>query len=766
VILGSRAVVTNGPVAAAAAIALACSALSPLVARGDDEALADASARAAAAVRGKIPHATGEVKIDGVLDDEIWAHALVVDLKFETSPRENPPAPVATKAYLVEDGSRLLVAFDARDPDPKSIRAFLRDSDTAWNDDFVGVVIDTFNDERRAFEFFANPLGVQMDAIQDDVNRTENTAWNAIWDSAGKITSDGYVVEIAIPFSQLRFPRRSGEQLWGIDLLRVWPRNARTRIANNPQDRNRNCYLCQLGKYEGLPNAQPGRNLEVVPSLTTTRADTRPATANGTFTNGGFDTELGVGVRWGITPDVTADLAINPDFSQVEADVAQLQENTEFALFYPETRPFFLEGSDYYESPLRAVYTRTIADPDVGAKLTGRLGQNTFGSFVTRDAVTNLLFPGPLGSSTTSLSQPNDGIVARYTRGYGDASTIGALITLRDGDGYSNDVGGIDGRFRIDDQNAVRFQYLTSQTEYPGDVAAEFGQPVGRFDGDAYRVDYRYGSRNWYSLYFHQRLDPGFRADTGFVSRVDVVHDYAEGGRIWHSPGGSWWTELRAGAYLNDARDTHGQLLERSALPFFSFNGPLQSFMEINVGPQQQFWNGQTFQTSAVFVYGQMRPASGISAYFQGRYGEELDYANSQVGDEQMIQPQIEWNATRHLLVRGRYTLDRLWSKQGPIVYKARLTDLRLTWQFNVRSFLRLTLQGSDVERNVSQYVDPTTTPSSASRASQILYSYKLNPQTVFFAGYSTNQLEDETTGHIEPTGRTAFLKISYAWTP
>jgi uncharacterized protein DUF5916/cellulose/xylan binding protein with CBM9 domain len=757
--------VTTGP--AAAAIASACLALASTGARADDAAAAQAPVTAAATVRGKIPHvAKGEVKLDGVLDDEIWTHALVVELAFETFPGENRPAPVSTKAYLVEDGSRLLVAFDARDPDPKSIRAFLRDSDTAWNDDFVGIVIDTFNDERRAFEFFANPLGVQMDAIQDDVNRFENTAWNAIWDSAGKITADGYVVEIAIPFSQIRFPRSGREQVWGVDLLRYWPRNSRTRLANNAQDRNRSCYICQFGKYEGLTNAEPGRNLEVVPSLTTTRTDTRPATANGTFTNGSFDTELGVGVRWGITPDVTADLTINPDFSQVEADVAQLQENTEFALFYPETRPFFLEGSDYYDSPLQAVYTRTIADPDVGAKLTGRLGHNTFGTFVTRDAVTNLLIPGPLGSSTTSLAQPNDGIVARYTRGYGSASTIGALIALRNGDGYSNDVGGIDGRYRINDQNFIRFQYLTSRTEYPSEVATAFEQPTGRFEGDAYRVEYRYGARNWYSYYFHERLDPGFRADTGFISRVDLVRDNVETGHIWQGPGGVWWTELRAGAYLNDARDTQGRLLGRSVQPFFSFNGPLQSFMEVDVGPQQEFWNGQVFDTKSVFVYAQMRPLGGVSAYFQGRYGEQLDYANSLVRDEQRIQPQIEWNATRHLLVRGRYTLDRLWSQQGPIVYKARLTDLRLTWQFNVRSFVRLTLQGSDVERNLSQYVDPTTTPSSASRAAQLLYSYKLNPQTVFFAGYSSNQLEDETTGRIEPTGRTAFLKVSYAWTP
>jgi hypothetical protein len=727
---------------------------------------ADETERAAASVHRAVPHAEGEAKIDGVLDDPIWAHALVVELAVETYPRENQTAPVATRAYLVENGAQLLVAFDARDPEPESIRAFLRDSDTAWNDDFVGIVLDTFNDERRAFEFFVNPLGVQMDAIQDDINRSENPAWDAIWDSAGRITSDGYVVELAIPFSQLRFPRSAGDQTWGIDLLRMWPRNARARLANTPQDRNKSCYVCQFGKFDGFANATPGKALEVVPSLTSTRTDTRPPTAGGTFTNGNFDTEVGVGVRWGITPDVTADLTINPDFSQIEADVAQLSENTQFALYYPETRPFFLEGSDYYASPLQAVFTRTVADPDVGAKITARAGRNTFGTFATKDALTNLLFPGPFGSESTSLAQSNDGVVGRYTRGFGNASTIGALFTRRHGEGYRNDVGGIDGNYRVNDQNTIRFQYLSSRTEYPASVAASFAQPSGPFGGDAFRAEYRYGARNWFVQYFHQQLDPGFRADSGFVSRVDLVQDNIDAERIWQGPGGAWWTELHAGVYWNDSRDTNGGLLGRSAQPFFSFSGPLQSFMEIDVGPRSEYWNGQVFDMNSVFVYAQMRPASGVAAYFQGRYGEQLDYSNSQIRDEQRIQPQLEWNATRHLLVRARYTLDRLWSKEGPIVYKARLADLRLTWQFNVRSFVRLTLQSSDTERNVSQYLDPTTLPSSASKDAQLLYSYKLNPQTVLFAGYSTNQLEDDTTGRLEPTGRTAFLKVSYAWTP
>src|SRR5688572_1947041 len=174
-----------------------------------------------------IPHSTQAVQVDGVLDDAIWQAALRLQLTIETYPRENQTPDVETTAYLVENGDQLLIAFDARDPDPASIRAYLRDRDSAFNDDFVGVVLDTFNDQRRAFEFFVNPFGVQMDLINDDVSRNESSSWNAIWDSAGQVNERGFTVEIAIPFSQLRFPSVGGEQTWGIDVLRFRPRAQR-----------------------------------------------------------------------------------------------------------------------------------------------------------------------------------------------------------------------------------------------------------------------------------------------------------------------------------------------------------------------------------------------------------------------------------------------------------------------------------------------------------------------------------------------------------
>lgn len=738
----------------------------PWAVAGQPEAVSVAEVPSSRVPSLALPHSTDAVQIDGVLDDAIWRAALALKLTIETYPRENQTPEVETTAYLVENGDQLLIAFDARDPDPGSIRAYLRDRDSAFNDDFVGVVLDTFNDQRRAFEFFVNPYGVQMDLIQDDVNRNESASWNAIWDSAGEINARGFTVEMAIPFSQIRFPRMDGEQTWGIDVLRFRPRAQRVRISNNAQDRNRACYLCQFGKFTGFANAEPGRALEVVPTLTAMRTDSRSAAAVGPLQRGDFETEAGLGFRWGITPDLTLDVALNPDFSQVEADFAQLEENATFALFYPETRPFFLEGEDYYTTPLQAVFTRTVADPDTGIKFTGRTGSNTIGVFATNDTVTNLLLPGPFGSQTTSLAQDNDAFVGRYTRGFGQASTISALVTSREGDGYSNEVAGFDGRYFVNDQSTLRFQYLDSRTRYPADVVAQFGQ-AAELDGDAWRVEYRYGSRDWFAQIWHHDLDPSFRADAGFISRVGVVQDRFEMNRTFYGDADAWYTDYRIGLQGGRSETADGEFIDRNLQPFITFQGPMQSFVRFGAGPRKESWNGQTYDLDTGFAFSQFRPRSGLNVSMQIQRGETIDYTNSRMADQRRIQPQVDWNATRHLLIRLRYTNDRLSATDGPTIFRASLTDLRMTWQFNVRSFVRLTLQDQNVERNVNLYVNRLLTdPNTSSLATQLLYSYKLNPQTVLFAGYSDNQLEDDLTRELEKTGRTLFFKLSYAWTP
>jgi hypothetical protein len=149
------------------------------------------------------------------------------------------------------------MGFRAFDHEPSKIRARLADRDTPFEDDFVGVILDTFNDERRAYEFFVNPLGVQMDLVFDEFSEEpEDESWDAIWASAGRLTPNGYEVEIAIPFEQLRFQRVDGPQTWGVDVVRVWPRNTRAVLVSQPRDRGRSCTLCQYSKLHGFAGAE------------------------------------------------------------------------------------------------------------------------------------------------------------------------------------------------------------------------------------------------------------------------------------------------------------------------------------------------------------------------------------------------------------------------------------------------------------------------------------------------------------------------------
>jgi hypothetical protein len=193
------------------------------------------------------------------------------------------------------------------------------------------------------------------------------------------------------------------------------------------------------------------------------------------------------------------------------------------------------------------------------------------------------------------------------------------------------------------------------------------------------------------------------------------------------------------------------------------------------VTDRREYWDpdradailGTTYDMNNAFIFGQFRPRSGLNINMQLNRGEQIDYTNSRLANLRAYRPQIDWNATRHLLVRLRYSNDHLSTTEGATIFKAKLTDLRLTWQFNVRTFVRLTLQDQDIERNVDQYLNPSATdPRTESLGTQLLYSYKLNPQTVLYAGYSDSQLDDNLTGDLEMTGRTFFFKLSYAWTP
>jgi hypothetical protein len=518
-----------------------------------------------------------------------------------------------------------------------------------------------------------------------------------------------------------------------------------------------------MQKVQGYEDAEPGRDLEIVPTLTASRSESTPDPGISPLQSGSTDTDAGFSLRWGITPDLTANLAVNPDFSQVEADAAQLDVNNQFALFFPEKRPFFLEGADYFSTPIQAVFTRTVADPSLGAKLTGKRGANTFGFFVAQDEITNLIFPGAFGSRGESLALENTAIVGRYSRSFGDASRVGALLTARSGDGYHNTVGGFDLRWKITDQHNIRAQYLRSDTEYPLATATDFSQPLGSFDGDAAFVSYNYSSRNWFSYLRHKERSEGFRADSGFVPQVNTSQQIVGMGRVWHGDDSNWYTRLQVNGDWDITHDDNGRLLERELEAYVNVDGPRQSHIQFGGLTRDVLFDNVLFKETKISLFAQVIPRSGLRLGVWTRTGDQIDFANTRLGDQVRFEPFFDWNIGRHLLLRYNGAFVRLDRKDGANVFDAAVHDIRLTWQFSVRSFLRFTTQFQDIKRNPLSY---TSSVDSRNRnvGRQLLYSYKLNPQTVFFLGYSDALLDDDDLSKLTTTDRTLFMKVGYAW--
>ncbi|MFL6197034.1 MAG: sugar-binding protein [Thermoanaerobaculia bacterium] len=712
----------------------------------------------------RIPKTGGEVKIDGRIDEEAWSHAIALPLAIEIDPGINVPAPVAGTAYLMYDEGYLYAAFRCDDPSPKDIRAHLTDRDEPFRDDFVGLMLDTFNDERRGYELFVNPLGVQMDLAMNEASSDdkEDANWDAIWTSAGQVGESGYTVEMAIPFKSLRFQKSDGEQTWGVMPFRSYPRSLRHQIALVAFDPDNNCTLCQLPKMTGFEGATPGRNVELDPTATAHRTDLREGFPSGGMNTGKVESDVGLTARWGITPNMVLSGAINPDFSQVEADAAQLDVNTDFALFYAEKRPFFLEGADFFSTPYNIVHTRTVADPTWGIKLTGKQGKDGIGVFVAQDEVTNLLVPGSQSSGTASLDGGSTDTALRYRRDVGSASMLGALVTKRQGErGYENTVYGVDGQLRPSASDRIVFQALGSRSAYPVQPGLAGVNPHDSLDGSAMRLGYSHDTQEW-SIYARKEiLSRGFRADLGFMPRVGYSFDLAGLERTWRPKEKTWYTRYSLGGDYDKATDANDTVLEEEWEFWASLAGPLQSFYNLDAGWRDRFWNGVTYRQQFVNASLEMRPTGALSLFAQAGVGDTIDFAHSRGADQIRLDPSISYSFGKRLRLGLDHHYQRL-TVDGGELFTANLTQLRTVYQINLRTFVRAILQYEDLDRS-RLYTAGDGPGRDKDLFSQLLFAYKLNPQTVLFLGYSDNQAGD---GQIDltRTDRTLFFKVGYAF--
>ncbi len=707
----------------------------------------------------QIPRVDTRIEVDGVLDEAVWQRAWTMPLDYEVSPGENTPAPVRTEVLVMHDANRVYIGFRAYDPDPKAIRAHLSDRDQAWNDDWVGVIFDTFNDERRDYLFVVNPFGVQMDIIE--VWSSGGTPWDGIWSSAATITEWGWSAEIEIPFSTLRFQRSDGPQIWSFDAIRGYPRDTQAQMGAFPRDRSNNCYLCQALKIEGFAGVSPGRNLEIVPTVTGSRTDTREDFPDGPMVNGNTDAEFGITARWGFTPNLTISATLNPDYSQVEADARQLEVNRPFAIFYPELRPFFMEGADFFRTQINAVYTRMMREPEWGLKLTGKEGPHTIGAYVVEDAVTNLIIPGSESSDFTVLENGNRATVLRYRYDVGNKFTLGGILTNRDGTDYFNKVIGVDADLRFSSKDRLSVEFMKSRTHYPDQVVADYDQPEGTFDDWAGNIVFNHTTRTWGLWARYTDMGEGFRADLGFEPQVNYKH--RELGLVynWNATETSWYSHLDIKAKVADTEDQSGFLLFHEDVVQFTARGPLQTRLVLRPSQMKEGFNGEQFEFNRLRAVAGIFPNAHSHVWLDLHGGGKVDYANTRPGDFFTISTGFWYRFGKHLFIEPSFIREKMDVDEGWL-YSSTIGQLSASWQFNPRCFIRAILQNVDDQFNPDLYSDGRGSEYE-NLFTQLLFSYKVNPRTVLFVGYSDNSRGTENYSMTQ-ANRTFFAKVGYAW--
>lgn len=727
-----------------------------------------------------IPSLKGEISIDGKLDETVWQQALSFELNYVTLPYENTAPPVATKAYIFDGGDTLYIGFEAQEPSPENMRANLRDRDNVWDDDLVGIILDTYGTQKLAYHFYVNPLGVQIDAAQSEVNGTESDDWDTIWRSKTHQTKTGFSAEFAIPMTSLHFNDGGNEKTWGVELLRWYQREVKYRLSHIKVDRNNSCALCQLQPVSGFKEARKSQKIEINPSLVVSRSEVRNVYA-GEDWQSDSDIEFGADVNWHITSDDLLSATFNPDFSQIEIDDAQISVNNDFALYFPEKRRFFLQNQNYFDSFYNLLHTRNIVDPDYGVKFTSRKDQHTIAALIADDNVTSLLIPGNLGSRVTRLNESSQNAALRYRYDYGNDSSLGVTTTFRESDNYHNYVVAFDGNYRFTDSTAVRWHILGSETQYPDYLADQLchgcsnessvrARSDDKLTGIAWQVDLSHDSRNWWFYAKHIHNGEDVRADLGFEEKVDWQYSILQGALVSYEPRFIWNKQELRFTWSQDTNINNDKLRDNWEIQANLF-GDYQSKISTGIGTQSHVgirYDGTTtdiannvpdFDLNFAFLFFEFRPAGDLYFSTLLRKGKTIDWANNRRADQFHWQPIISWDASRSLQLKATYTYENLDSANDDL-YVVRLTDLRADYQFNSASKLRFSLIYENSSFNADNFVFPISRRYK-NLGGQLVYTYRYSAFSALYVGYSANAVENDQLGSLIQNERNAFAKLT-----
>lgn len=529
--------------------------------------------------------------MDGFLDEAVWARATVFEDFWEYLPVDGRRAQDETRVLVWYSPTAIHFGIQAREYHASEIRATLADRDKIEGDDYVQIVLDTYNDRRQAFVIGVNPLGQQSDGILRDrtsggsgstsssVSYAIDESPDFVYESKGRLTEDGYEVEIRLPFKSIRY-QGAFEQNWGFNVIRRVQHSGYTSTWT-PTKLDNASFMAQNGSLVGLTDLRRGLVLDINPEVTGTAS--RPAGADASFKED-FNDPLGLNVRWGISSNLTLNGTVNPDFSQVEADVAQIEFDPRRQVFFPERRPFFLDGIEMFASPTNLIYTRRVANPLSAAKVTGKSGR------------TNVAFLSAVDNKALHLSD----LDARYfnavrlRRDLSGQNTLGMVYTDKmDGDHW-NRVAAVDGRMTFSEIYSVEWQTGMSFTEDDGSVSS-----APMWEINALASGRKYGGSFGMTAYHTD-----FNAESGFIQRTGIVHSNFSPRRRWFGKEGAFLESYSLGFALDGTWD-----YDR----FTAGNGPNDRKLHFNsTYAFRGGWSGNT----SVFYESFLMPTGLYDNYF------------------------------------------------------------------------------------------------------------------------------------------------------
>ena len=721
---------------------------------------------------------------------------------LQREPHDGDPVTQPTEAYLGYDEKNLYAVFVCHD-DPAKIRAHETRREDFDGDDSVEIMLDTFHDRRRAYVFQVNPKGVQWDAIWTEASYADtggnfDTSFDTLWYSKGKVTAQGFVVWIAVPFRSLRFSS-APDQTWGVVLLReiarenekaFWP-----HISINQDGR-----LGQAATVNGLKGISPGRNIQLIPydlmnsfHSVDDRGPFAPCAASpdgcARFQNRAIGGTAGVDGKIILNDSLVLDVTANPDFSQVESDEPQVTVNQRYRVYFPEKRPFFIENADYFRTPIDLFFTRNIVEPDAGIRLTGKAGPYSLGILAVDDRAAGLA----VATDDQLFKERDYFTIARVSRDIFKQSSIGVIYTDWEFPAANsfNRIGGVDSRLKFTPNLIATLQGVVSSSSFGGTYYA----------GPAYKTDLTYTSRHFFQEGTYNDVSSNFVTVPGFVNRVDLReyrNDTSYSFRPKKGPVVSWGPELighwawdHTGLRLDTDYDPllviylkrqtrivlypYQELRERLR-PQDGY-GLLQNqdfhehFSGVNFysAPISQFTlGGEYFWGDAVnFVYG-LDPD-------QPRYAVPYLARFDQAGAVATIHP-----FTR-LKVDNTYLFSRLRTRENnDAIFNNHILRSKWNWQFTRELSLRAIFQYSaNLTRNLpggpSNTYPLTYLPTAKTFNTDVLITYLLHPGTALYVGYNTNLQNldrglaiDRNLGGIRRSpefmndGRLFFVKISY----